>query len=92
MAQTFGVDIVPHTWGTGIAVSAALHLMSNWDTIPGRLHQPIPLLELDRTENPLRDELITPMLVVENGMVQVPDKPGLGVEVNEQIFKKYLTS
>lgn len=90
MAQTFGVDIVPHTWGTGIAVSAALHLMSNWDTIPGRLHQPIPLLELDRTENPLRDELITPMLVVENGMVQVPDKPGLGVEVNEQILKKYL--
>lgn len=89
MAQTFGVDIVPHTWGTGIAVSAALHLMSNWDTIPGRMNSPVPLLELDKTENPLRDELMTPGLIINNGMIQVPSKSGLGVEVDESALKKY---
>jgi D-galactarolactone cycloisomerase len=90
MAQTFGVEVVPHTWGTGIAVSAALHLISNWDITPGRLHTSVPMIELDLTENPLRDALINPSFTVENGMIEVPDKPGLGVDVDETELKKYL--
>ncbi len=90
IAQTFGVEVVPHIWGTGIAVSAALHLISNWDITPGRLHTSVPMIELDLTENPLRDELITPCFVVEDGMIEVPAKPGLGVEVDETELKKYL--
>ncbi len=90
MAQTFGVDIVPHSWGTGIALSAGLHLMSNWDSIPGRLFEPEPLIELDRTENPLRDKLVTPAFVPEEGRIKVPDTPGLGVDVNEEQLNKFL--
>ena len=55
MAYSFGVDLVPHTWGTGIAVSAALHLIANLDMVGGRLNTAEALMELDRTENPLRD-------------------------------------
>ena len=89
MANTFGVEIVPHSWGTGIALHAAMHLIANLDIIPGRMYQSIPWMELDRTENALRDELIEPLIVPEKGLLRVPDKPGLGVEVNEEALRKY---
>ena len=60
MANTFGVDLVPHTWGTGIALITALHLIANIDMPGCRLKNAEALLEMDRTENPLRDELIQP--------------------------------
>ena len=91
LAQTFGVQFTPHYWGTGIALSAALHLMSNWDVIPGRLKEPQPLIELDCTENPLRDELVQPTFSTHNGHLQVPNKPGLGVDVDGDALNKYLS-
>jgi D-galactarolactone cycloisomerase len=90
MAYTFGVDLVPHTWGTGIAISAALHLIASIDMPGGRLNNAEALLELDRTENPLRDELVEPVFSPHNGRLQVPDEPGLGVNVNEDALKRYL--
>ncbi|MHC4165813.1 MAG: mandelate racemase/muconate lactonizing enzyme family protein [Planctomycetota bacterium] len=90
MANTFGVDLVPHTWGTGIAVSAALHLIANIDLPAGRLSKPEALMELDRTENPLRDELVQPTFSPQNGRLQVPGEPGLGVNVDDDVLKRYL--
>lgn len=90
MADTFGVEIIPHTWGTGIAVHAAMHLIANLDIIPGRLYQSIPWMELDRTENALRDELISPLISLENGLIKVPEIPGLGMDVNEDVLEKYI--
>lgn len=89
MANTFGVELVPHSWGTGIALHAALHLISNLDSNPGRMYSSEPWMELDRTENPLRDMLTEPLLVPENGFLKVPEKPGLGVDVNEAELKKF---
>ncbi|UCF14277.1 MAG: mandelate racemase/muconate lactonizing enzyme family protein [Phycisphaerales bacterium] len=90
MAYTFGVDLVPHTWGTGIAVSAALHLIANIDMPGSRLNDAEALMELDRTENPLRDELVQPVFSPENGRLQVPSEPGLGVSVDEDALRRYL--
>lgn len=90
MAYTFGVDLVPHTWGTGIAVSAAMHLIANIDMPGSRLNNADALMELDRTENPLRDELVQPTFSPHNGRLQIPNEPGLGVNVNEDALKRYL--
>jgi D-galactarolactone cycloisomerase len=90
MAYTFGVDIVPHTWGTGIAISAALHLIANIDTPGSRLESAEALMELDRTENPLRDELVQPTFSPHNGRLAIPNEPGLGVNVDEDALKRYL--
>lgn len=90
MANTFGVELVPHSWGTGVALHAAMHLISNLDTMPGRMFKPVPWMELDRTENELRDKLTEPLIEPVNGMLTVPDKPGLGVDVNEKFLEKYL--
>lgn len=89
MANTFGVEVIPHTWGTGIALHAAMHLIANLDPNPGRMCQPAPWMELDRTENDLRDVMTGPPVVPENGMLKIPGMPGLGVEMNEKALEKF---
>jgi len=90
MANTFGVEIIPHSWGTGIALHAAMHLISNLDSNPGRMYDSLPWMELDRTENALRDIMVEPLITQENGYLKVPNRPGLGVEVNEEMLEKFL--
>lgn len=89
MANTFGVELVPHSWGTGIALHAAMHLISNLDSNPGRMYDAEPWMELDRTENALRDIMVEPLITQENGYLKVPNLPGLGVDVNEEMLAKY---
>jgi len=89
LASVYGVEVVPHSWGTGIAIAAALHFVCNLDTVPGRLRTPNCYIEYDRTENGLRDELTSTDMVVENGEIKITDAPGLGFEFNEDALHKY---
>ncbi len=89
LASVYGVEVVPHTWGTGIAISAALHFVANLDTIPGRLKTPNFFIEYDRTENGLRDALTSSDMVIRNGEIKLSDCPGLGFEFNEDALYKY---
>ncbi|NIJ45320.1 D-galactarolactone cycloisomerase [Wenyingzhuangia heitensis] len=89
LAQTYSKDVVPHTWGTWIAISAAVHLVANLDKNPGRMYSDKPVMELDRTENPLRDEVVKHSLIIKNGVLTVPKNPGLGVDIDEDALKKY---
>lgn len=89
MAQAFNKNIVPHSWGTWIAISAAVHLVGNLDQNPIRLFNDLPTMELDRTENALRDEVTVSDVIVKNGILQVPETPGLGVDVNLEALKNY---
>lgn len=89
LASVYGVEIVPHTWGTGIAIAAAIHFISNLDIMPGRLKTPNCYMEYDRTENGLRDELTSTEMVFQNGEIKISDTPGLGFELNEDALYKY---
>ena len=84
LCETFGANVTPHCWGTGIAFAAALHFTSTLDMLPGRLRAAEPLLEMDRSENPLRDRLTLPRFIVDNGTVAVPDVPGLGARTRDR--------
>ncbi|WP_152042534.1 mandelate racemase/muconate lactonizing enzyme family protein [Salinigranum salinum] len=82
MAREFGVPVVPHVWGTPVAIAASLHLVA---TLPGR-----PWLEFDRSANPLREELAgTPVTPDADGRLAVPDGPGLGVEIDPAALDRY---
>ena len=48
-----------------------------------------PLLEYDQSSHPFRLDLIHDGVVFKDGFVQVPDAPGIGVEVNRDILEKY---
>ena len=89
LASTYGIEIIPHTWGSGIAFHAALHFISNLEQIPGRLKAPDFYIEYDRTENGIRDLLTYPKMEMKDGYIEVPTKPGLGIEVNEDVIKKF---
>ena len=47
-------------------------------------------MELDRTENDLRDMLTKPLIKPRDGLLEIPQRPGLGVEVDESLLKNYL--
>lgn len=92
LARAHFVDVTPHCWGTGIGFAVGLHFISTVDMTPGRLRMPEPFLEMDRTENALRDELTYPRFIQKDGMVTVPDAPGLGIEIDTERLNQFLVT
>ncbi|MEM9260341.1 MAG: mandelate racemase/muconate lactonizing enzyme family protein [Bacteroidota bacterium] len=91
LASTYGVEIIPHTWGTGIAFHAALHFIANLEPIPGRLFPPEFYIEYDRTSNGIRERLTVPSIKMQDGFITVPEGNGLGIEVDEEVLHYYST-
>lgn len=90
LARAHFVDVTPHCWGTGIGFAVGLHFISTVDKVPGRLRMPEPFLEMDRTENALRDELTFPRFMQKDGVVAVPEAPGLGIEVDTERLNEFV--
>lgn len=89
LASTYGIDVIPHTWGTSIGIHVALHFIANLESMPGRMKSPEFLMEYDQTENGLRERLTFPKIKLKDGMIEVPTTPGLGIEVDEKILLEY---
>jgi len=89
LANTRGIEIVPHVWGTGIAFHAALHFIANLEPLPGRLYAPDMYIEYDRTENDIRESLTSPSIAMKNGFIDIPQSPGLGIEVDEAVIRHF---
>ncbi|PSQ10302.1 hypothetical protein BRC93_10405 [Halobacteriales archaeon QS_5_70_15] len=65
-----------------MAFAASLQLIA---TLPGD-----PWLEFDRSPNPFREELSAgPFAPDDEGLVRVPDGPGLGVELDGTAVERY---
>ena len=89
LASTYGIEIIPHTWGTAIGIHVALHFIANLESIPGRMMSPDFLMEFDQTENGLRERLTYPKLEMVDGMIDVPKRPGLGIDIDEDVLREY---
>ena len=84
LAQDRGRLIVPHCWKTGIGIAASAHLAA---AVP---HCPfIEFLPTELCDSALRVELVPDPLVMQNGRLLLPDKPGLGIELNFDALEKY---
>ena len=92
LASAFQTNVIPHSWGTGIAFAAGLHLVSTLDPVPGRLRMPEAMLEMDRSESALRDTLTQPQFKQADGRVAVPTAPGLGVDIDPDYLARYMRS
>ena len=85
MARDRGKLIVPHCWKTGISISATAHLAFVTNHCPFIEYLP-PQLCNER----LRRELAKEELELQSdGTIPLPTKPGLGVEVDWDIVKRY---
>lgn len=90
MAQTWNIRISPHVWGSAVGLVANLHLISALSDSPHTNHIPDPMMvEFDLGENPLRTELLAKPLNIRKGYIATPNKPGLGIELNQDTIKKF---
>jgi len=90
MAAAHGVRYVPHVWGTGVALAAALQLLAVLPSLTPPSLKPVePLLEFDRTEHPIRQALLTNPIEHERGRVTVPQGPGLGIDIDRDALEHF---
>lgn len=90
LASLFGVLCHPHCWGGALAIAATMHVIACLPDFTWGYSSDQPMLELDVYENPFRDELTTFPFTVTEGFVELPTKPGLGIDVDEDVIRKYL--
>jgi L-alanine-DL-glutamate epimerase-like enolase superfamily enzyme len=81
MAETRNTEWAPHVYGTGILQVAAAHLVA---ASPGAR-----FLEYCMSDSPLSRELVQPAPSVAGGLLEVPTRPGLGVELDESVVRRF---
>jgi len=81
MAEAHYVSVAPHNPLGPLATTSNVHFAA---TAPNFL-----VLEYHADDVGLRAEILHEPLKLEDGYVVLPDAPGLGVELNEEVFEKY---
>jgi len=76
--------VVPHCWKTGIGIAASAHLAVVSSNCPY-----IEYLPAELSESLIRKELVANELRMQDGVIPLPTKPGLGIELNEKAVAKY---
>lgn len=84
LAADRGRLIVPHCWKTGIGVAASAQLAAVTPHCPYIEYLPPKLCE-----SAIRKELADDGLHMAAGRLALPDRPGLGIELNLEALRKY---
>lgn len=80
-AAAAGISWNAHAWSTALDTAASLHLAAATDNTL--------LMEIKPLPSPMQDELVTNPIHAVGGRVHVPAGPGLGVEVDEAVVRRY---
>ena len=81
IASAFNLRLAPHLWSGAPAFAAGLHLAASQSA--GFI------LEYSLGHNPMLHDLIEERFPVVDGMVEIPDRPGLGITVREEFLRQY---
>lgn len=82
LAQAHGMPANPHVFSSGVSLAANMHFLAS---MPNG-----GILEMDQNEYPLRTDLLTePIERAADGYVYLPQKPGLGIELNQETVERY---
>lgn len=84
IAAERGLDIVPHCWKTGIGIAATAHYAA---ATPSCRY--IEFVPADLCQSVLRKELVADELTMVDGVIPLPEKPGLGIELNRDALQRY---
>jgi L-alanine-DL-glutamate epimerase-like enolase superfamily enzyme len=81
-AQAHHRMVAPHAFAGAVTLAASLHFIAS---IPNGL-----VLEFDQNPNGLRDELLKePIRIDGDGMIKLPERPGLGIEIDPAAIQRY---
>ena len=81
IAETYYVALAPHNPSGPVANAATLQIAGS---TPG-----FRILEICLTDVSWRKELTNEKVVFNNGEIMIPDKPGLGLSLNEEACESY---
>ena len=84
LAADRGRLIVPHGWKTGITVAATAHLAAVTPHMPF-----FEFVPQEVAESRLRRELVTDELRLVGGGLDLPARPGLGIELNRDVLEEF---
>jgi L-alanine-DL-glutamate epimerase-like enolase superfamily enzyme len=80
-AARYGVGVCPHSWHNGLMTMANAHLVA---ALPNPR-----FLELCMIQGPLQWGILAEKPVIEDGWLLLPKKPGLGVELAENLQERF---
>lgn len=80
-AAVHGVKVIPHSWSSAINTAAALHVLA----VAPEVH----VFELKPDQSPMQHELVRTPFEMIDGLVSVPQGPGLGVDIDEDVVRHY---
>jgi D-galactarolactone cycloisomerase len=89
LGQAQGIEINPHVWGSAVAQAASLQVLAALPVTHHSLFARGPILEYDRSSHPFRRELVTEPMSLEDGVVRIPQGPGLGIELVPEALERY---
>jgi L-alanine-DL-glutamate epimerase-like enolase superfamily enzyme len=81
IASAFNLRLAPHLWTGAAAFAAGMHVAA---ASPAGF-----ILEYSLGANPLLHELVTEKFVVVDGSIEIPDRAGLGITVDESFVSRY---
>jgi L-alanine-DL-glutamate epimerase-like enolase superfamily enzyme len=81
LASAFNLRLAPHLWAGAPAFAAGLHLAA---ASPAGF-----ILEYSLGANPLLHDLVEESFPVEGGEIEIPERPGLGITVQEDFLARY---
>jgi L-alanine-DL-glutamate epimerase-like enolase superfamily enzyme len=81
IAAAWNLKLAPHLWTGALAFAAGMHVAAaspaGW------------LLEYSVGANPLLQELAEEQFSVQDGMIEIPDRPGLGITIRQDFVDCY---
>jgi len=80
-AHEQGILLIPHNWHNGLMTMANAHMVA-------ALPEP-RFCELNMMQGPLQWDILAEKPVIEDGFLVLPDKPGLGVELAEDLEERF---
>lgn len=81
-AHAYGMPVIPHVFSSAVSTIANMHFIAS---LPNA-----GLLEFDQNPNPLRTDLFEePIMPCPDGTVRLPERPGLGVTLNQATIDRY---
>ena len=86
LCELLGAEVIPHGWKTGITAAAGRHFQAACPAAP--LFEVVSPRVYDSL---LRRELVSPEPEVIDGTMALPEAPGLGIELNEELVQRLRT-
>lgn len=86
-----GIQFCPYGFGSLVGTFASIHLTAGIPCYPAWTPAERPvIIEMDATENPMRHRVVSNYPILKQGTIDVPEDPGLGVQIDRGGLKAFI--